>query len=141
MRGQLRTVVLALLAGTAACAGDEALEPPRPSGLPTASAGSSVPPASSYTVTAYPVDGWFADVNGLNFAVGMGNGRAIALPWGGTLQFMSSGPGIIAKALAVNTHGMIVGAVSPNCCAWQDLFPAVWLDYTSYPKVLPDRHG
>jgi len=39
----------------------------------------------------------------------------------------------------VNTHGVIVGAVSPNCCQWVDLSPAVWRSYVAGPKTLPHR--
>lgn len=136
MRIRSGTLGLALVVLTAACSREAALEP----GLPDlrTPAALRVPLAGNFTVTVYPVDGWFADVNRANLAVGMANGRAIALPRGGRLAVMSSGSRITGKAVAVNNNGMIAGAVSPNCCAWVDLSPAVWTSFSAVPLVLPD---
>ncbi len=136
MRHPSSPPLLALLALCAACAPDSTVEPGTPDLQPPAAL--KVPLAGNFAVAVYPVDGWFADVNRANLAVGMGNGGAIALPQGGPMHFMASGSGRIAKALAVNNNGMIVGAVSPNCCAWVDLSPAVWASYRATPVVLRD---
>lgn len=135
MPNRSETLMLALAVFTVACNGEAALEPRTP-GFPAAAV--AVPRAGSFTVTVYPVDGWFADVNRANLIVGMANGRAIALPRGGSIKIMSSGSRITGKAVAVNNNGMIAGAVSPNCCAWVDLSPAVWPSYSATPVVLPD---
>lgn len=137
MRYLVKMRVMALAMAALGCSADRGVAPGIARGTPDATR-ASVPGTSAYTATGYWVEGWFADVNDRNLIVGMGNGRAIALQWGGTLHTMSSGPGIIAQAKAVNTHGVIVGSVSPNCCQWVDLFPAVWKDYLSGPKMLPD---
>lgn len=137
MRHRVRMGLLALAVAAPGCAADHGIAPGIARGTPEA-ATASVPGAWAYKATAHWVDGWFADVNDRNLIVGMANGRAVALPWGGALYTMSSGPGISAQAKAVNTHGVIVGSVTPNCCQWADLFPAVWKDYLSVPKMLPD---
>ncbi|MBK8005717.1 MAG: hypothetical protein IPK12_17820 [Gemmatimonadetes bacterium] len=94
MRHPPGTTLLALLALCAACAPDSAVEPGTPDLRTPAAVWAPLP--GKFTVTVYPVDGWFADVNRANLAVGM----ATAAP--------SRCPG--ADAL----HGSGVRAASPR---------------------------
>lgn len=141
MRRRAVVGMWSLLLSGLACSSDRVVSPERGTMVPEVSR-AGLPGASAYTATGYWVEGWFADVNNKNQIVGMANGRPVSTTWGGgtapPLYYMATTPGITGKAVAVNTYGMIVGAITSNCCQWADLFPAFWLDQYSYPKVLSD---
>ncbi len=128
----------------AACRAGENTQPPL---LPPAIEAPStvVYPAASYAITTLADTGWLSDVNDRKLMVGTISTaagswvHAFALPPGGTPKLLAHG-GLAAAAMAVNSHGAIVGTVDygyTGIPATLDNRPAVWADASSAPLVAP----
>lgn len=132
-----------LLTALAACRADQTAAPSNR--LPASDTPApAVYPAASYAISTLPDLGWVSDVNDQNYMVGTISDiagawvNAFVLRPGGTPKLLSLGGAQTSAAMAVNTHGAIVGTAffgwngSP---AVHDNRPAVWSDASSAPIV------